>query len=256
MRLLGSGRASRAFPVQSALLLPTLRESGLVGVFFFWEEGFRVAACRVAVFIDYQNCYQLARAAFHKPHDPGQFGNVDPLKLAQLLAGRAAPSFDLTFVGAYCGHADRRRDPRTHSARARQIAAWRRSGVTVFARPLQYIAGLPPREKGVDVKLAVDVVSKAVEDVYDVAILASCDNDLKPAIDALLELRALNGRPVIEVIAWGSRGHNIGRPPGVAVRPVRFEDYQAIQDRTNYTVGSGQATIGAGGSFVRRTTSG
>lgn len=43
------------------------------------------------------------------------------------------------------------------------------------------------REKGVDVKLAVDVVLKAVKDQYDTVILVSSDTDLIPAIEAIRE---------------------------------------------------------------------
>jgi hypothetical protein len=98
------------------------------------------------------------------------------------------------------------------------------------------LRGLPPREKGVDVKLAIDLVMKAIEDVYDVAIIASCDSDLNPAIDALLELKALHGKPDVEVIAWEGRRHNLGRPPEVPFRWVGKLDYRAIQDPTDYNL--------------------
>jgi uncharacterized LabA/DUF88 family protein len=38
------------------------------------------------------------------------------------------------------------------------------------------------REKGVDVKLAVDLVIGAADDIYDTAIVMSSDTDLIPAI--------------------------------------------------------------------------
>jgi uncharacterized LabA/DUF88 family protein len=39
------------------------------------------------------------------------------------------------------------------------------------------------REKGIDVKLAIDLLMGAVEDRYDVAVLVSSDTDLVPAIE-------------------------------------------------------------------------
>ncbi|GBE16674.1 NYN domain protein [bacterium BMS3Abin15] len=39
------------------------------------------------------------------------------------------------------------------------------------------------REKGIDVKLATDLIVGAVDDKYDVAIIVSSDSDLVPAID-------------------------------------------------------------------------
>jgi uncharacterized LabA/DUF88 family protein len=39
------------------------------------------------------------------------------------------------------------------------------------------------REKGIDVKIATDLVAAAIDDKYDVAILVSSDSDLVPMID-------------------------------------------------------------------------
>src|SRR3989344_7315687 len=39
------------------------------------------------------------------------------------------------------------------------------------------------REKGIDVKIAVDVVTDAVDDHYDTAVIVSSDTDLIPAIE-------------------------------------------------------------------------
>jgi uncharacterized LabA/DUF88 family protein len=38
------------------------------------------------------------------------------------------------------------------------------------------------REKGVDVKIAIDIVIDGIEDKYDTAIIVSSDTDLIPAI--------------------------------------------------------------------------
>lgn len=43
-------------------------------------------------------------------------------------------------------------------------------------------------EKGVDVKLAVDLLVGAYEDIYDEAIVISSDTDLIPAIDKSRQL--------------------------------------------------------------------
>jgi uncharacterized LabA/DUF88 family protein len=43
-------------------------------------------------------------------------------------------------------------------------------------------------EKGVDVKMAVDLLVGAYEDIYDVAILVSSDTDLIPAIQKVKHL--------------------------------------------------------------------
>jgi uncharacterized LabA/DUF88 family protein len=74
----------------------------------------------------------------------------------------------------------------------KQRTAWERRGVKVFARPLRYPRKWPSEkalEKGVDVALAVDLVFNAARRYYDVAVVASTDTDLVPALEAVCELR-------------------------------------------------------------------
>ncbi len=152
-----------------------------------------MSVARIAVFIDYQNCYGAAREAFHDPkHDPVQWGNIRPKALALLLAGKGGRHSDLAYVGVYICLPDATLDPQTNRARLKQIAAWEAAGVRVVSRPLRYPPKWSrerPEEKGIDVKLAIDAVMMAVRDQYDIAILASTDTDLVPVAEALLELR-------------------------------------------------------------------
>ncbi len=59
---------------------------------------------------------------------------------------------------------------------------------------------VPPSEKGIDVRLATDVLTHAFRQNYDVAILVSGDNDFADAVYAVKEL----GRTV-EVALFGTR---------------------------------------------------
>jgi uncharacterized LabA/DUF88 family protein len=56
------------------------------------------------------------------------------------------------------------------------------------------------REKGVDVKIAIDLVIGAVEDTYDTAVVVSSDTDLIPAIRYVLS----RGKKV-EYVGFSSR---------------------------------------------------
>ena len=47
------------------------------------------------------------------------------------------------------------------------------------------LVGTPPRQKGVDVQLAVDALSLASNGVYDVALLVAGDGDLAPVVEAV-----------------------------------------------------------------------
>ncbi|MFZ5851073.1 MAG: NYN domain-containing protein [Actinomycetota bacterium] len=80
-------------------------------------------------------------------------------------------------------------------------------------RTLAYPSGWPdrcqpgekPREKGIDVALAIDFVAMAVRGEYDVGILMSTDTDLKPALEAVADLAGASG-PRPEVAAWSAEG--------------------------------------------------
>lgn len=159
---------------------------------------------RVAVFIDYQNVYRRAQDAFgFHSHWEGQ---IHPFALGYELAVTRSPAGDdrerqLSEVRIYRGLPDARRDPTGNAACARQLAFW--AGlpkVVPWKRPLQYPRhGGPPREKGVDVKLAIDLTMGAVQREYDCAVVFSADTDLVPAIDAVLDLL---GSDSVEVASW------------------------------------------------------
>jgi hypothetical protein len=75
-----------------------------------------------------------------------------------------------------------------------------RQGVRVFSRPLRYrkrVVKLPDgtkysiligQEKGIDVRLALDVIGMAIRDEYDVAVIFSQDQDLS---EVAVEIRAI-----------------------------------------------------------------
>jgi len=57
------------------------------------------------------------------------------------------------------------------------------------------------REKGVDVKLSVDLVVGAVDNIYDTAIVISSDTDLIPAIKYIRKAK----KKVVEYIGFGTK---------------------------------------------------
>jgi hypothetical protein len=62
------------------------------------------------------------------------------------------------------------------------VALWRQQErVTPITRPLNYRDPAHPREKGIDVCIAVDYVMMAMCGEYDVGVLFSADTDLLPA---------------------------------------------------------------------------
>lgn len=174
---------------------------------------------RVAVFIDYQNIYRGARRAFfEEANDPGFYGHINPRKLGVLLQDRVGSGSQRKLVGVriYRGLPSSSKDAAGYAAARRQQAMWDKQGlVQSIMRPLNYRNG-PPREKGIDVALAIDFVMGAQRDEYDIGILCSEDTDLLPAIEAVTELK---GPEVCETFSWRSDAPDARRP-----NPLRLPD--------------------------------
>lgn len=143
-----------------------------------------MARARVVVFIDYQNVYRGARECFGLDQDPHTEGQVDPVKVAQVIAAAGLPGRELHQVRVYRGIPDSERDPKGYGAARRQTSCWAGHPlVKVITRPLRYpfdYPASPAEEKGIDVSLAVDFVVMAVRGEYEVGVLMSTDTDLKP----------------------------------------------------------------------------
>jgi uncharacterized LabA/DUF88 family protein len=201
-------------------------------------------AKRVVVFIDEKNCYNGARRAFFRPEDHFTCGNFDPIKLGQLLCSwlpRGAPGGrSLHQVRIYTGRPDATREPKGYAAHMKQCTVWERGGAVVIARTLRYpppwAPSPKPQQKGVDVALAVDLVAMAIDDEYDVGIVASTDSDLRPALEYVL--RKFRDIRQVEVTSWRSDSHMSRLSvPGALIWCHRLyrQHYDAVADLTDYT---------------------
>lgn len=157
------------------------------------------------------------------------------------MAAKGNSPFDLAYVGIYTGLPDGSKDSRSYSARRKQIAAWRRELVSVHTRTLRYPHNWPAEdaeEKGIDVKLAIDAVMMAFQDQYDVGIIACVDTDLAPAVEAILELKAVRGSgPDVELMAWKGRPSRIGvQGRELTYRWVGPNDFNSVRDDTDYNL--------------------
>ncbi|MBI4310872.1 MAG: NYN domain-containing protein [Chloroflexi bacterium] len=121
----------------------------------------------------------------------------------------------------------------------RQCTAWEKAGAKVFARSLRYPTSWPQekaQEKGIDVLLAIDFIRLGMEDTYDVAILASTDTDLVPALEFILN-RPLSKK--VEVAAWWSqKATNYLRVKGHSVWCHRLDlrAFNTVSDKRDYTL--------------------
>lgn len=105
-----------------------------------------------------------------------------------------------------------------------------------MTRSLQYV-GWPeqrPREKGIDVQIAVDMVRLAVEGAYEVGVLVSSDTDLIPALEFVAE--RFHGRPRVETAAWRGRpGIRNAGSHRVWCHFLDRSDYERVHDPIDYS---------------------
>ncbi len=194
---------------------------------------------RAILFVDVMNVYKSAREAFFSHSDPHPHGQFDPVKLGALVIQRTPVGWDdrnsrqLIGVRTYQGSPAQSQDKKGYSADRRHRAAWERRGITVVSRPLTYRYGEPTREKGIDVALAVDFVTMAVDGKYDLGILASADTDLLPAIEYVVGM----GLHVETVAWWMNPMRGLTLPDGrVWCHRLGQDAYRQVEDSTDYNV--------------------
>ena len=94
----------------------------------------------------------------------------------------------------------------------------------------------PPQEKGVDVAIATDLVSLALRGRCDIAVVASADSDLIPAIEEVQNQTNVT----IEVAGWRGATHRQRLSvagPRVWCHWLTREDYERVRDDTDYNLG-------------------
>jgi uncharacterized LabA/DUF88 family protein len=134
-------------------------------------------------FFDGQNLYHAARAAFGHTYP-----SYDVKALAESVCQRQG--WELAQVRFYTGVPDPSDNEFWSSFWAAKLLALSRQGVWTFSRPLRYRnqmvrfpdgtaqSVLAAEEKGVDVRIALDVIRLAHRRDYDVALVFSQDQDL------------------------------------------------------------------------------
>lgn len=161
---------------------------------------------KVAVFVDWQNTYKTAREAFSWRDYPNEYGNYSPYALARILAAGSdrGASGELVRVNIHRGLPSQKFDQAGYAANRRQSAAWMKENPEIVVprlRPLRYSRDPqePPREKGIDVELALAAVEWTFTGQCDVAIVFSHDTDLVPLVELLTRLK---GTECIETASW------------------------------------------------------
>lgn len=149
---------------------------------------------RTVVFIDGQNLFHAVRSAFGYT-----FPNYDVAVLARAVC--AVQGWRLDQVRFYTGVPDPGDDARWNAFWAAKLLHMSRQGIVTFSRALRYrnqVVNLPngsqhtvlaAEEKGIDVRIALDVIRMAHRNEYDVALIFSQDQDLS---EVAAEVRAIS----------------------------------------------------------------
>jgi len=169
--------------------------------------GYLMTVEKVTLFVDAQNLYNAIRRAFFSKTDNHVYGQFDPMKLANFICSQPPLGVTrvLNEVRVYSGRPDATKDARTHAAHMKQCAEWGRGGANIITRQLRYPKEWPnlkAQEKGIDVALAIDFVSFAVDCLHDVGVLVSFDTDLIPAMEFVLKRDTINCH--VEVVGLNS----------------------------------------------------
>lgn len=154
---------------------------------------------RVIAFLDGQNLFYAAKEAFGYAYP-----NYEPLCLSQTIC--ETRGWELEKVYFYTGIPHEQDDAFWHHFWKSKLAQMGRSGISIFSRPLRYrnqtvklddgtpYTFLVGQEKGVDIRIALDIVRMAHENVYDSCLIFSQDQDLTEAVDEIKRIAARDNR--------------------------------------------------------------
>ena len=127
------------------------------------------------------------------------YPNYDPKLLSDEIA--KSENWNLHRILFYTGIPDSTDNSFWNHFWTAKLAVMGTRGIEVFSRPLRYrlqtfllpngttISKPVGQEKGIDVRIALDIVRLARENAYDVALIFSQDQDLSEAVD---EVKAIS----------------------------------------------------------------
>jgi uncharacterized LabA/DUF88 family protein len=200
----------------------------------------------VCVLIDYQNIRLTAHDLFAPPGTRVRDSLIHPLafaeRIVEIRAGRQQIPEQrhtrLQAVKVFRGAPSNQREPGLYSAAQRQSAMWSRDPrVAVAYRPLRYPRDWGqswctdrPREKGIDVLVALELVDQARAGTYDIVILASHDTDMEPAIERAFKER----RARVETAGWQGARRLKPHKRNVWHTALDAADFVSARDRRDY----------------------
>jgi len=154
---------------------------------------------RAYAFFDGQNLFYSAKEAFGYPYP-----NYDPLALAKIICKNQG--WTLTKIYFYTGIPDASDKPDWSHFWQKKLAVMGTRGIETYSRKLKYrnqhlkqkdgtyITVPVGQEKGVDIRIALDVVGMALRKHYDVALIFSQDQDLSEVAEEIRNISSQQNR--------------------------------------------------------------
>lgn len=197
---------------------------------------------RVIAFVDGQNLFYSSKEAYGY-----SYPNYDPVCLAQAVAARQE-KWHITQTRFYTGIPRSDRDPFWyHFWREKLKAMQEQRDTWVYFRPLVYTTHRMEgedgvvrevavgREKGVDVRMAIDIIDLARKGRYDVALLFTQDQDMAEVAEEIRSVARETRRWIKIASAYPSHPERPTR--GVDKTdwlPFERETYDGCLDNTDY----------------------
>lgn len=181
----------------------------------------------VVLYVDYENLRYSASHAFGS-----EITEVNPVLLGELIVSRRERASVLTEVRVYRGEPSFELD----QVRAIRQFEWasrmaKDSRFVFVTRPMKYLGGRP-REKGIDVALALDLVLHSISSPEAAAVVVSRDSDFQPALEAFIRISTAADSLEVASFEGLSRLHGpIRHHPWCHV--LSREDFEAIRDEAS-----------------------
>jgi len=199
------------------------------------------AVLRAHVFFDGQNLFKTAKAAFGYTYP-----NYDPIALAHHVCN--LKNLQCDGIHFYTGMHRSDENKFWYDFWSRKLGALGTRGVDIFSRPLAYcdetvsdsngklVTVRIPREKGVDIRMALDIVRLARSGDYEVAVIFSQDQDLSEAVKEIRNIRIEQGRWMKAYCAFPVAPNGRHRPSINGAAPIKITkaDYDACIDPRDY----------------------
>lgn len=184
----------------------------------------------VALF-DGQNLFHCAKREFQ-----ARYPNYDPVKLAHLAARRLGA--EVAEIRFYSGVPPREYDEYYNEFWQRKLNHMQENGVVTETRALVYHRRgknvVIPHEKGIDVRMSLDMVRIARQGNVGQIILFSCDQDFTEAVAEARETAFDLGRN-LQITSFFPDAH--GRRHGVRNtdwQPISKDDYELCLDQEDF----------------------